>query len=170
MRAQAIHIRSLVDLEADSERDQKLYRLMNELYADVPSSEPRTPLTYTYFRDHRQADPRLLPAACFVAIHRGEYVGITELKTTESEGELTTGLTAVKQPYRHSGLALALKVRSIAYAKAHGYRAIRTSNDALNAPVLALNERLGFVRQPRPWVELVKQREPMEMCLELWLR
>jgi GNAT superfamily N-acetyltransferase len=167
MTTQAVYIRRLGDLGADSERDEKLYRLINELYEDVPSSEPRTSLTYTYFRDHRQADPRLLPAACFVAVHRGEYVGVTELKATEAEDELTTGLTAVKQPYRHSGLALALKVRSIAYAKAHGCRAIRTSNDALNAPVLALNERLGFVRQPHPWFGLVKQREPMEMCLEL---
>jgi mycothiol synthase len=157
--AQAISLRSLKDLEADTERDQKLYQLLNELYEDVPSSEPRTPLSHTYFCDHRQADPRLLPAGCFVAVHRGEYVGITELKATNAEGELTTGLTAVKRLYRKGGLALALKVQSIAYAKARGCSAIWTSNDALNAPILALNERLGFVRRRPPWLELVRKED-----------
>ncbi len=163
--AQAVSIRSLEELEGDTERDQKLYRLVNELYEDVPSSEPRTPLSYAYFLGHRQANPKLVLAGCFVAVQREEYVGLTELKATNAEDELTTGLTAIKRSHRKKGLATALKVRSIAYAKACGCSAIWTSNDVSNGPMLKLNEHLGFVRREPPWLELAFHCEDVQRSL-----
>lgn len=43
----------------------------------------------------------------------------------------------------------------MAYAKTHGYREIRARNDALNTPMLHINERLGFVREPA-WIGFEK--------------
>lgn len=57
--------------------------------------------------------------------------------------------------YRRQGVALALKLRGIAYAKQHAYTTLRTSVDATNTASLALNERLGFVKQPA-WIIFTK--------------
>ena len=66
-----------------------------------------------------------------------------------------TGLTGVRRRYRRRGVALALKLRGIHYARARGYSFVRVDNDSANVPMLALNERLGFVREPA-WVLLAK--------------
>jgi hypothetical protein len=60
---------------------------------------------------------------------------------------LRVGMTGVSRPYRRTDLAPALKLRAIAYARAHGHMAIETMNAADNAAILALNERLGFAKQ-----------------------
>ena len=41
-----------------------------------------------------------------------------------------------------------MEIRCIAYAQANGYTQILAENDAKNIPMLAMNERLGFVRKP----------------------
>ena len=56
--------------------------------------------------------------------------------------------TGVLRPYRGRGLGLALKLAAISYAQAQGARYLRTNNDSLNAPVLALNQRLGYQSEP----------------------
>ncbi len=50
---------------------------------------------------------------------------------------------------------MVLKLKVIAYAKAHGYTLIKTWNASTNSPILALNEKLGFRRQPA-WIEYAK--------------
>lgn len=67
---------------------------------------------------------------------------------------LGTGMTAVRGEHRGPNLGLALKLR----AKAGGNARIH-SNNATNEPILAINERLGFVRQAAQ-IELVKNPEP----------
>ncbi|HEU5317585.1 MAG TPA: GNAT family N-acetyltransferase, partial [Chloroflexota bacterium] len=53
--------------------------------------------------------------------------------------------------YRGKGIAMALKVRGVRYAREHGYREIRTNNDTANRPMLRINEAMGFVKQPA-WI------------------
>ncbi|MBI3975568.1 MAG: hypothetical protein HY334_04170 [Armatimonadetes bacterium] len=61
------------------------------------------------------------------------------------------GITGTRRAYRNRGLALALKLRTVAFARARGVREIRTWNDTLNAPMLHINVKMGFVRQPA-WI------------------
>jgi len=60
---------------------------------------------------------------------------------------LQTGLTGVRKSHRRKGLALALKLRAAAFAKAYGARYIRTSNHQANRSMLAINEAMGFVKE-----------------------
>jgi len=46
-------------------------------------------------------------------------------------------------------------VLTIQYAQRHGFREIRTFNSSLNAAMLAINTKLGFVRQPE-WILCAK--------------
>ena len=52
-------------------------------------------------------------------------------------------------------MAQALKLRVLDYARQQGYAFIRTANNSLNYPMLAINAKFGFVRLPA-WVYYVK--------------
>ena len=56
-------------------------------------------------------------------------------------------LTGVDRAYRGRKIAQALKLQTILYAKACGADSIATQNDSVNAPMLAINRKLGYVRQ-----------------------
>jgi len=68
---------------------------------------------------------------------------------------LHQGLTGVLRDERGQGIARALKLRTIDYGRANGFREIRTLNDSLNGPMLAINVALGFVREPA-WITFGK--------------
>lgn len=57
-------------------------------------------------------------------------------------------LTAVQPHARGRGLALPLKLEVIRRARAAGLRVMKTNNLSTNAPMLAVNRRLGFAAQP----------------------
>jgi len=65
-------------------------------------------------------------------------------------------ITGVERAYRGRHIALALKLQGIGYAKARDALTIRTNNDSQNAPMLAVNRKLGY--RPEPGVyRLIKQ-------------
>ncbi len=54
-----------------------------------------------------------------MAVDGDEYVGMSNLWDDRASDALYTGLTGVKRSHRRRGIATALKVRAIAYARAH---------------------------------------------------
>jgi len=155
MRAQGIQIKTLRELEGDPHRNRRLYELENELSKDVPHPEPRTPISYEFFLERTLKNPNLLSDAYFVAVHQGAYVGMSNLWSSQGNDDIYTGLTGVRREYRRRGIALALKLRGIAYAKAHGNPVIKTWNESNNRPMLSINEALGYVKQPA-WIDFIK--------------
>ncbi|HEU5299243.1 MAG TPA: GNAT family N-acetyltransferase [bacterium] len=141
----------------DAEWLQKLYELHTEVAADIPQPEPYTPMTIEEFRRRWfENHPEYLPEGHFLAKHEGRYVAESNLfRSAELDDVLYQGITGTRRAYRGRGVALALKLHTIAYARARGKREIRTWNDTLNAPMLAINTRLGFVRQPA-WITFEK--------------
>jgi GNAT superfamily N-acetyltransferase len=90
-----------------------------------------------------------------VALDGERYIGLTQFWRGEATDDLFTGLTAVRREYRRRGVALALKVHALRFARELGAPLIYTDNDSRNAPMIALNDALGFVRQPA-YLSLVK--------------
>ena len=85
-----------------------------------------------------------MPDACFIAVKRGEFVGYSNLITAQAGFD--TDMTGVLRPYRGKGVATVLKLRGIRYAQEHGNRRLYVVNDSVNAAMLGLNAKLGFVR------------------------
>lgn len=147
LRAQHIELRSATELADDPNRDQKLYELDRILSADAPQHEHAPERSLADYVDFAITGSSALPDALFVALHDDSYVGFTQVMAS-GEQVLYQLLTGVRREYRRRNIALALKLRTIAYAKAGQIETIITSNDPSNYPMLALNERLGFVREP----------------------
>ncbi|WP_243398332.1 GNAT family N-acetyltransferase [Deinococcus koreensis] len=150
LAAQGVRIVSLAELRAagEPELSARLHALMSDVRQDVPRSEPATPLSFQVFGEAVLGDPGLLPEAYLVAVHDGRFIGQTALFRTEASPELLTGLTGVTRAWRGRGVATGLKLAAIRAAHRLGAPLIRTDNASDNAPMLAINGRLGFVRDP----------------------
>jgi hypothetical protein len=78
-----------------------------------------------------------------VALDGDEWVGFTQLWRSTASPELYTG---TQRSHRRRGVALALKLWSIEFARALGTPVIKTCNEQNDRGMLAINERLGFVK------------------------
>lgn len=139
------------------ERLRELRAAEMEIAEDVPrpAGEPYTPLPFEQWMERVVEAPWALPDAYFIALVDGEYAGISGLFRPQVGDWLNQGLTGVRRRYRGRGIATALKVLTVAYARDHGVREIRTWNETHNQRMLAINTKLGFVRQPA-WITLQK--------------
>jgi mycothiol synthase len=158
--AQGLTIHTLAELRAaDPDCNRKLYEAIWKIEEDVPRSDPEfTPPAFDAWLERHLANPNLLPEAQFIAVHQGRYVGISQLSRMQASPDLDTGLTGVLPEYRRRGIALALKLRAVAYARRVGAPAIRTWNETRNRGMLSINERLGFVKEPA-WIEFVRRSD-----------
>ncbi len=144
---------TIVTFAEEFARDPEAVRTLFELDCDISPDEPRidpfTPPDFDMYRDRLLNNPGFISEAIFLAKHGGRWVGLTELFRNDAMRDvLNTGFTGVRQEYRGRGIALALKLRALEWAKMHGYREVRTWNNTLNAPMLGINVKLGFVKQP----------------------
>jgi RimJ/RimL family protein N-acetyltransferase len=74
------------------------------------------------------------------------------------------GLTSVAASHRNRGIATALKQAQIAWASRSGYRELMTSTQADNAPMRAVNDKLGY--EPRPaWIRVEGALADVEAAL-----
>lgn len=160
LAAQGIAIRSLADLQQrDEQWKQKLYDLRWTIVQDVPSVEPATKPSMAEFEQMILEDPTLDEAAWFIAVDEsvsdghagGQYIGLSNLWLNDpGRKRLDTGLTGVLLEYRRRGIATALKVCTIDFARRLGAYTIDTDNEE-NNPMFDLNLKLGF--QPKAaWV------------------
>lgn len=150
-----IAIKTLTEIEGDPDYKRKLYDLDMELSKDVPHVEPQTEMDFEQYCKMVFESSNLLPDAFFVALAGDEYVGMSNLWHSQGNDDLYNGLTGVKRSFRRKGIALAMKLRGIDYAKAQGRPVIKTWNEANNRAMLNINEQFGFVKQPA-WLAFIK--------------
>jgi RimJ/RimL family protein N-acetyltransferase len=135
---------------------RKLYELSQELMADLPLPVPYTPVSYEQWESMELKNPSLIPDCYFIASDGPRYVGLSAaLRSDKEPRTLYQILTGVRREYRHRGLAMALKLRVIDFAIRNQYDKIKTWNDTDNAPILAVNTKLGFKREVG-WITMEK--------------
>ncbi len=155
--AAGIRITTLAEeVKTDPEAVRKTYALHAAARVDVPGLDPATPSPYERFESEVLRGPGSLPEAYFIALRDGRYVGESALgKEGADPTVIHQQLTGVLRDERGKGIAMALKLKTVEYARANGFLQIRTWNDSLNRPMLAINEALGFVREPA-WITFGK--------------
>jgi GNAT superfamily N-acetyltransferase len=119
----------------------KLHEVNTAAHWDVPTTVHFEPDPYEVWLEW-MAPPNVLPERVWVATVDGEPVGFSFL--TYRPGLVDTGFTGVLREHRNKGIARALKLETLVQAIDLGVEAVETDNDSENAPILHLNEQIGY--------------------------
>jgi RimJ/RimL family protein N-acetyltransferase len=155
LRTQGIEIQTLHTLRQDPDRDRKVYDLYWQVAEDVPREDDLNVMAFGEWAKWTLEDPSVPHEAYILAVSGDEYVGVAEFGERPGSDVLQGGLVGVRRAFRRRGVALAMHVRAIVYARAQGYSRIVTSTAVVNVGMRALYARLGFVREP-DWIQMEK--------------
>ena len=135
--------------EADCERFRhQWHELFEEARKDIPRDESPTPFTFDEFAEIFLVDEEFLWDVSMFAFDGEKMIGFTLIYGMDNRGVLFQALTAVDKDYRGRGLAKAMKSRAMRRAKEKGITEVHCDNDTRNAPMISINERLGYKRKP----------------------
>lgn len=148
LKAQDIRFASLAELGTTAEVERNFHELFSDVRQDVPRSEPATAFSYEAFQKMVIDAPDFSSEGTFLALDKGELIGMTMFWKGDMDDDFHTGLTGVRRAYRGRGIATALKVSALSYAKSVGAPRVHTDNDTSNVEMIAINDKLGFVKQP----------------------
>jgi GNAT superfamily N-acetyltransferase len=145
--AEGFRFFSLAEAGITDENKLKLYEVNRAAAMDDPSNTGTFPDYYAFSKNvfdasWFRADTQIL------ASHGNRWVGLSAIGIYPADKHAYNAFTGVLREYRGRGLAQALKVKTILLARKEGMHYIRTHNDSKNAPMLAINHKLGY--QPEP--------------------
>jgi RimJ/RimL family protein N-acetyltransferase len=131
----------------DPTKQQKLYELNERTVQDIPHTLPIIPETLADFEKRLKAPDR--PHDRFWVAHNEQGpVAMSYLKYPPVRGTVWTGYTCSHPDFRGRGIARAVKLQTLAQAVELGVPFVYTDNDSQNAPMLHINETLGYQRRP----------------------
>jgi RimJ/RimL family protein N-acetyltransferase len=139
--ASGVRIVSAAELGGEAVYPQ-LWELHNETHHDVPRSVVYVPEPYHVWKSW-MVSPRVVPERVWVAVAADAPAGYSYL-AFRSNGLVETGYTGMRRDFRGRGLARALKLATLVQAAELGVEAAETDNDSENAPIIHLNQALGY--------------------------
>jgi GNAT superfamily N-acetyltransferase len=147
LQAQGFRFFSLAEAGVTEENKHKLYEVNRLSGLDNPGNDGVFPDFYAFSKNVFEAswfraDTQILAA------HDDCWVGLSAIGLYPENNYAYNAFTGVLHEYRGRGLAQALKLQTILLAKKVGARYIRTHNDSKNAPMLAVNRKLGYKPEP----------------------
>ena len=157
VRSEGITLTTLAEEERrDPDSLKQIHELVQLTQADMPREADFTPLSYEDWVTFSMKNPQLLPEGYILAKDGQNYVGMSDVHRIDTEpGVLQQDDTGVIREYRGRGIATALKLKITEFGQRNGYRTIKTWNDSVNAAMLAVNIKLGFMRQVG-WIMMEK--------------
>ena len=129
------------------ENYRKLYKLNTRVADDEPTHDGSAEHNFQSWMSYIAGADWFHPAGQLIAIDGEDYVGLGAIGFYPN-GRAFNAFTGILPDYRGQKLALALKLKGIAFVQSVGGKTIQTGNDSTNAAMLAINDKLGFVRQP----------------------
>jgi RimJ/RimL family protein N-acetyltransferase len=139
----------------DPDAMAKLHALDGPTRNDIPTTFPILPETLEDFM-RRANSPDRPHDRWWIALAGDRPVAMSYLRFPPVRGSVWTGYTCCDREYRGRGIARAVKLQSLAQAAEHGVPLVYTDNDSENAPMLHINEKLGYRSCPG-WVGLLKR-------------
>jgi RimJ/RimL family protein N-acetyltransferase len=139
----------------DPQAMTKLHALDGMTRKDIPTTFPILPERLEDFT-RRAGAPDRPHDVWWIALAGDRPVAMSYLRIPPVRGNAWTGYTCCDREFRGRGLARAVKLQSLAQAAERGVPFVYTDNDSENAPMLHINQKLGY--RPRPgFVSLVKR-------------
>ncbi|MDI9636792.1 GNAT family N-acetyltransferase [Geitlerinema splendidum] len=140
-----IQLRRWSEIGDSEENRLRLY----EMFSDIDKDEPGVGVFGSFGRAEFERDTfdagYWEPDWLWVATFGDEWIGMHQiLRITESGSACGIGYTGVVKHHRGKGIGRAMKQVGIATAQKAGFTKIKTNNDKTNAPMLKINEQLGF--------------------------
>lgn len=152
MASQGIAMLTL-DRDTNPQTLMQVYELDVATTKDIPTTVPiRMSGFDTWLRNYFE-NPGIRRDRFWIAKLGDEVVGLSLISFPPERGVPSTEYTAISARHRGRGIARALKYETVAQAIAVGATRIRTDNDSENAPILHLNEEMGY-RPIRAYIEL----------------
>ena len=111
--------------------------------ADEPGDVPMEPLPYRDWLETIWEDPRLDHELSLIAISGGEPIGIAAILSDGAKA-LKHSITGTVRAHRGRGIATYAKTAALHRARERGFTVSYTDNDTGNAPMLAINGKLGY--------------------------
>jgi GNAT superfamily N-acetyltransferase len=137
-----------VDVRPARELDpRELHRVDEETTRDMPAFEVVEEIRYEDWCNFVWDNPLFTRDGSFGALVDHHVASISLLIANTDVGRGMNMFTGTSREHRGRGLARAVKLATTNWAAANGVTQIVTMNDETNAPMLALNRRLGYV----PW-------------------
>jgi GNAT superfamily N-acetyltransferase len=134
----------IVSLADRPELSDATFDVAVDAIPDVPGDHRWVPPPRERWVDEHVLAPATPPDAVFVAVADGEVIAYAMLRLTPDGRTAVHRMTAVKRAWRGRGVATALKRAQIRWARERGLERLRTDNEERNAPMLRVNERLGY--------------------------
>lgn len=128
------------------ENHMRLFELVKLLSADVPHPEGAPDFSFEDLGRFAMT-PGFRADALFLLAEGERWIGLSGLLCLEGRPAYTY-FTGVRRDYRGRGMATILKLATIEYARDHAISRMRTNNDTVNYPMVAVNEQLGYRRLP----------------------
>jgi GNAT superfamily N-acetyltransferase len=134
----------VMPFSALADERERLYAVDVATIEDEPGDYDFSAMTFADWQretfDHPNFDPTLSGVVCV----GGEAVGTSLVYADHETGRAVHGGTGVLREHRGRGLGLLLKQHILAWARDAGVVQAFTANDESNAPMLAINRRLGY--------------------------
>jgi GNAT superfamily N-acetyltransferase len=128
---------------AEIEDPRAVYELEMAVSRDIPN-ETFESVSFDEWRSGFWRSPSTDDDASLAAFVDGELAAVTMIGIDRPSGRAQNSLCGVLRTYRGRGLALLLKSHSLRHAAELGATIVLTDNDETNAPMLAVNTRLGY--------------------------
>jgi GNAT superfamily N-acetyltransferase len=148
VQAQGIRFTSLAREGETDEALYKLYVLNTQTSLDNPSDDGTDRQTFEQFQQRVVKANWFRSDGQILAVDGDRYVGLAAVGISDDGVTAFNAFTGVDAGYRGRKIAQALKVLGVQFAINAGVQRLRTSNDSENAPMLAVNDRLGYSRLP----------------------
>jgi GNAT superfamily N-acetyltransferase len=155
MKAQGLRLLTL-DQDPDPDRLAQLYELTTAAERDIPTTVPLRKPPYEEWHRFWFTNPGVREDRFWIARDAEAMVGLSVIGYSPMRGVPWTFFTGTSQSVRGQGVARALKYATVAQAIALGAERIRTNNDGANAPILHLNDEMGY-RLIDPVIELHRE-------------
>jgi GNAT superfamily N-acetyltransferase len=147
LQAAGICFSSLANFQDSQEARRKLHEVNTITDLDIPGWEGPG-ISFAEFEHWVCGSTWYRPEGQLIALDGDQWVGMCTIQLRPESQRAYNVHTGVLRSHRGRKLALALKLVAIRYARSHGVQTLHTNNDSFNAPMLAINRKLGYRPQP----------------------